>query len=152
MDEKGLSKLKVILESGELIDRLEALKEISYIDNTKANSLLFSALSSDSWHLRDFAAKLVGSRGEKVVDKLISMLKSEVWYVRASVAQALGYTGSLRAVKPLLNLLEDRNLSVRDNVVGSLRKIIEENGWGEVENKLSEEEIEKLKGVIEIYE
>jgi len=152
MDEKSLSKLKEILESGELIDRLEALKEISNIDNTRANSLLFSALSSDSWHLRDLAAKLAGSRGEKFVDKLINMLKSEVWYLRASVAQALGYTGSLRAVEPLLNLLEDRNLTVRDNVVESLRKIIEKNGWGEVENKLSEEKIEKLKGVIESYE
>lgn len=76
---------------------------------------LVRALELESWFVRDQAARLLGTLGERVIDSLAEQLDSGLWYTRSAAAMALGRTGSPLAAPSLVVILLDPNRTVRDS-------------------------------------
>lgn len=64
-----------------------------------------------------------------LVERLIQALRDENEYVRWGAAGALGELGDLRAVEPLSEALQDKNLSVKEKAAWSLKKLIGDKNW-----------------------
>ena len=60
---------------------------------------------------------------EELIDKLIANLDSEVFRVRIQAVTALGEIGDVRAVEPLVKLLEDDNEYVRSSATWALEQL-----------------------------
>jgi HEAT repeat protein len=84
---------------------------------------LINSLQDENWSIRMNAAKTLVEIGETAVEKLINSLKDENWQVRWHTAEILGEIGDVRGVKPLINLLNDKNNGVQSNSVIALVKI-----------------------------
>jgi HEAT repeat protein len=86
--------------------------------NYHVTEILIESLNSDSWTLRENAAKALGNLAStEVVEPLISLLDDKEWRVRKQAINSLGKIGSDEAVKPLLRLLYDGDTDVRRNTM-----------------------------------
>jgi HEAT repeat protein len=88
---------------------------------------LVSLLFSESWHVREKAAKALADFGKEVGDLVIPLLNEGYWYVRAAAAQVIGEIADERAFDRLKELLRERNNTVRIKAAIALAKIISQN-------------------------
>jgi len=84
---------------------------------------LVRVLELESWFVRDQAARLLGTLGERIIDPLTELLDSGLWYTRSAAAMALGRTGSPLAAVPLVGILLDPNRTVRDSGLEAIAKL-----------------------------
>ena len=91
------------------------LKSLAANPTDESIQTLRRALAVESWFVRDQAARLLGTLGERVVDTLVQDLDSGLWYTRSAAALALGRTGSPSAAAPLVGGVLDANRTVRDS-------------------------------------
>ena len=84
---------------------------------------LIDSFKDEDWNVRKNGAKALGEIGEPAVEQLINALKDEKWRVRWQAAETLGEISDVRAIKPLINTLNDENNGVRSNSIIALVKI-----------------------------
>ena len=84
---------------------------------------LLHVLELESWFVRDQAARLLGTLGERVIEPLTEHLDSGLWYTRSAAAMALGRTGSPLAAAPLVGILLDPNRTVRDAAWDAIARV-----------------------------
>lgn len=92
--------------------RINALKEISNINDNKSISFLIQALSDKSDYVSEFAIREIVKHGEYPVDLLIEELNKKNEKVRIKVISCLGKIKCARAIQSLKNLLGDSSLDV----------------------------------------
>ncbi len=150
MKEKKIEDIDNLMKSKNLKEKIRIIEELAKDDSPKSIQHLISFLSSPSWSIREKVSEVLGTKGEKILDKLFNLLEEGVWYTRATVAKTMGNIGSLNAITILLKHCEDSNLVVKQNVVEALKKIVEKNGLDTIEASLNKEEIDKLKNILNI--
>jgi len=103
--------------------RKAAAVALGTLASKEAAAYLVGAMDDEEWNVRDAAVLALGRTGnsEVVIMPLIRALSNLDWYSVDSVAEALGCLGDVRAVKPLVELLE-RNY-INDVLLDSLGKI-----------------------------
>jgi HEAT repeat protein len=84
---------------------------------------LITSLNDNDWGIRMNAAKTLVEIGEPAVENLINSLEDNDWQVRWYAAEILGEIGDTRGIKPLINLLNDKNNGVHSNSLIALIKI-----------------------------
>ncbi len=99
---------------------------------------LVSLLFSESWHVREKAAKALASFGKEVSDLVSPLLNEGYWYVRASAAFVVGEIQDLGSFDRLREMLGEINNTVRAQAAFALAKIISKNR--ELSKKMSLEE------------
>lgn len=103
----------------ELAESLAQDLAVSLSGRDWEDSVLEEAMS----YRRDLARQLV-SLGEQAVDALVGLLANADWAIRDDAAILLGTIKSLRAIAPLLAVLEkDDSLSVRLSAASTLERI-----------------------------
>lgn len=107
--------------------KFSALESLRNFDDKKAIDILIDVLNDQSWHLRERASTILGTKGHQAVKPLINALLDGVWYVRAASAKSLGEIGVAKALLPLSKFWEDDNRTVRQNVNEAIANIIEQN-------------------------
>ena len=135
MNEKRFSKLKDILKTGGLNEKLSALEELEKEDTARVNNLLFSLLSSESWTLRNKVCHVLADRGEKIADRLINILNTGIWYTRAAAAKTLGLIGKISYIPELLRYRDDSNEVVKEEVKNAVKNIVERNGFARIQEE-----------------
>ncbi len=84
---------------------------------------LINSLNNENIDVRKNAAIALIKIGEPAVDMLINALENENWRVRWHSAEILGEIKDDRAVKPLINALNDKNNGVISNSIIALCEI-----------------------------
>src|SRR5664280_2141875 len=84
---------------------------------------LIDSFKDEDWNVRKNGAKALGEIGEPAVEQLINALKDKEWRVRWQAAETLGEISDVRAIKPLINTLNDENNGVRSNSIIALVRI-----------------------------
>jgi bilin biosynthesis protein len=84
---------------------------------------LINSLNNESIDVRKNAAGALIKIGEPAVEMIIDALVDENWRVRWHSAEILGEIKDDRAVKPLINSLNDENNGVRSNSIIALIEI-----------------------------
>lgn len=84
---------------------------------------LITSLKDNNWSIRMNAAKNLVEIGEPAVLNLINSLEDNDWQVRWYAAEILGEISDTRSIKPLINLLNDKNNGVQSNSLIALIKI-----------------------------
>ena len=135
MNEKRFSKLKDILKTGGLNEKLSALEELEKEDTARVNNLLFSLLSSEGWTLRNKVCHVLADRGEKIADRLINILNTGIWYTRAAAAKTLGLIGKISYIPELLRYRDDSNEVVKEEVKNAVKNIVERNGFARIQEE-----------------
>lgn len=115
--------------------RINALKEISNINDNKSISFLIQVLSDKSDYVSEFAIREIVKHGEYPVDILIEELNNKNEKVRIKVISCLGKIKCARAIQSLKNLLGDSSLDVVRSAIYAL---------GEQDNRSVIPEFEKL--------
>jgi HEAT repeat protein len=122
--------LLVVLDTGDLTARLEAVTALHVIQDKHAIGPLATCLDSPEVELRREAAKAFAWAfydscfyDGRAVDALIRYLSDEDVKVCCQAAYALGQIGDRRAVKPLLRMAEDRDSEKRYSAIGALGDI-----------------------------
>ena len=86
---------------------------------------------------------------EPTLEELLEQLKDSRNWIRAKSAKKLGDLVNEKAVVPLLDLLDDRDIWVKNTVVDALKKLhAEDSAIERLINKLSEEKGTRLKRTI----
>ena len=126
MEEDRIQLRKAIedLESSSLEKRLGALEVLGRLRTRESIHFLLRCLHDESWHLRDRAAKILGSHGKKIFFHLKGVIRDGLWYARACSAKAIGETGEVEGLDLLFPLLEDESRAVRHEAQVALSKII----------------------------
>lgn len=93
--------------------------------------LIFTQLLLDATPWCDTASVLLSRMGERGISSLIETLRNTNRKVRWSAAWAMGQLGfrESRAVQPLIPLLEDEDIGVRQVVIGALGAIGDETAF-----------------------
>lgn len=122
-DKKAVDQLIHALEDEDEFVRREAAEALGKIRNKKAVDPLIHMLMDKDEYVRTYAAEALGKiRDKKAVDPLIHVIKDEDMGEAATVALIrLGEP----AVKPLIQMLKDKNEDVRERAVWALEKL----GW-----------------------
>lgn len=84
---------------------------------------LISSLKDNDWSIRMNAAKTLVEIGEPAVENLINSLEDNDWQIRWYAAEILGEIGDIHSIKPLIELLNDKNKGVQSNSSIALIKI-----------------------------
>ena len=84
---------------------------------------LISSLKDNDWSIRMNAAKTLVEIGEPAVENLINSLEDNDWQIRWYAAEILGEIGDIHSIKPLIELLNDKNNGVQSNSSIALIKI-----------------------------
>lgn len=84
---------------------------------------LINLLNDKDWSIRMDAAKNLVDIGAPAVENLINSLDNENWQIRWHCAEILGEIGDVRGIKPLIDILNDKNSGVQSNSVIALIKI-----------------------------
>ncbi len=105
-------------------DLLERIKGVELLRERGDKGRLLALLYSDSWHVRERAAQALATFGDLVEDDILPMLHEGYWYVRAAAAFVAGEIESVKAVPELLELLEEKNYTVRNEAARALAKIL----------------------------
>jgi HEAT repeat protein len=101
--------------------RWRSIYSLGKIGDHRAVDVLIKSLKSDSWIIRENAAKALGSMGsENVVTNLIDAADDKEWRVRKNIVTSLGQIGDPEAIKPLLKLLNDEDADVRRKTIDVL--------------------------------
>lgn len=117
----------LILAMNEDVDdevRWKSTWALGKIGDYSAVDELINALNSDSWTVRENAAKALGNmKVEEAVDPLIKTLEDKEWRVRKYAVIALGEIGDKKAVESLLKTLKDEDADVARKTVDALGKM-----------------------------
>ena len=106
--------IQVLLdENTEPLRRSLAAEALGEIADPRAIDPLIQNLKRKDSEL-DTITVALGRIGDAAVDPLILALKDDDPKVRGDVAYILGYLGNERAIDPLKELLNDKDLNVRD--------------------------------------
>lgn len=149
-EEPILSKVLRDLHNPSREVRFAAINMLNQVGDEKSIDLLLKALNDESWHLRERAAEILGTKGKQAVIPLMNSLLEGVWYVRAASAMALGNIGLPIAITALADFWSDQNETVRKNVQEAFIKIIETNSTESIAGVLSIEEEETVENVMVI--
>jgi HEAT repeat protein len=120
---------KAFSRSSFTIKIMEIFREI------KGNDLIYAYLENDDWQIRKQAAILLGNlkiNDASAVNSLITALKDKRSDVRIESVQALEKIKDPLSIDPLINLLPDESLRVRNAVRKALNKI--DRSWKERES------------------
>jgi len=111
--------------------RYSATLALSDFQDARVIDICLNALYDDKADIREAAVRILGlfhyysgiakSYYLSIVEPLIGVLQDENNDVRTAVASTLGEIGDVRAVEPLIALLQDK--AVRDRVVSALGKL-----------------------------
>jgi len=101
--------------------RWRSVYALGKIGDRSVVEVLIEALNSESWIVRENAARALGNIGAyEGVDSLISALDDREWRVRKNTVIALGEIDDPDAIRPLLKLLSDEDADVRRKTVDVL--------------------------------
>lgn len=150
MKEKKNEDIEAIMKSKNIKEKIRLIEELAKDDNPKSVQYLLSFLSSPSWTIREKTSEVLGTKGEKILDKLLTLLEEGVWYTRATAAKTIGNIGSANVMNHLLKHSEDNNQVVKESVLESIKKIVEKNGLENILANLSPEEAKKLKKLLNL--
>ena len=101
---------------------LEALKDVSYFNDSIPAQRIISHLTSHNPEVRAQAAYALEScRNPAAVEPLLLATQDEKSSVRAQAAVSLGRIGNVMAYGRLLELLKDESADVRESAVNGLR-------------------------------
>lgn len=128
-EEKGARRdtkdpIEQLLKSKDLLDRLKA---IDILEERRDVERLLNLLYSESWHVREKAAKVLSNFGKNIRRRIEPLLDEGYWYVRASAAFILGEIGDEGVFPKLLSLLKERNETVKGEAAKALAKLIKNN-------------------------
>jgi HEAT repeat protein len=142
------------LASNDIKRRLRAIDSLVARGGKQAERELVRLLGDPSWHLRSYAAKVLGGFGKYMISSILNEAKQGVWYVRSSACMTLGYIGEIECLDPLLSFLEDESARVRIAAEEALLAIISKDRLKFVESYLSRKDadfqefiLEKLKKI-----
>jgi HEAT repeat protein len=112
MSDPDISEAVVLFKSRDIQRRMAAVDMAVSLRSREALALLIKALQDQSWSLREYAITRMAALGPAGVGPLVQLLRNGVWFARAAAARALGMIGDIRALEPLLSLVDDGNHSV----------------------------------------
>ncbi len=142
------------INSNDIKKRLSAVNELVKMGGRHAENELIKLLSDDSWHMRVYVAKILGSFGKDNINSILKVAKHGVWYVRSAACLTLGYIGEIECIDPLLTFLEDDSSRVRIDAEEAILSIINRDRVKFVETYLSRKDadfqefiLEKLKKI-----
>ncbi|GAB4476075.1 MAG: hypothetical protein Kow00124_17770 [Anaerolineae bacterium] len=120
-DPRAVEPLIVALNDPSLWVRQGVTAALAELKDPRAVGPLIATLGADDRYIYSMAA--LAAIGEPAVEALIDALSSPNTRVRLGAANALGEIGDIRAVGPLIRLLNDRSGHVRREAAKSLRRI-----------------------------
>jgi len=100
------------------------MKAVDILAEKRDLPRLVSLLFSESWHVRERAAKALASCGPEVSDLVFPLLDEGYWYVRASAAFIMGELQDDRSFDKLKEMLGESNNTVRAQAAFALAKIL----------------------------
>ena len=115
----------------------------------QAEKELVKRLRDESWHLRNYVAKVLGGFGKYIISSVLAEAKQGVWYVRSATCMTLGYIGEIECLDPLLSLLEDHSTQVQIAAEEALIKIINKDRLKFVESYLSKKDADFQEFILE---
>lgn len=142
------------LNSKDIRKRLKAVNGLVEDGRKQAEQELIKLLSDNSWHLRNYVAKVLAGFGKGIIGPILNKAKHGIWYVRSAVCMTLGYIGEIECLDPLLAFLEDDNRRVRIAAEEAIISIVNKDRLAFVESYLSRKDadfqefiLEKLKKI-----
>jgi len=112
-DERAVKILIISLEDKNEHIRSRAAQALGRIGATSSIIPLIKSLNDKYWFARCRAAEALGKiKAKQAADSLITLLKDD--YVRKYAAWALGEIGDTKAVKPLIDALDEENEHIQD--------------------------------------
>jgi hypothetical protein len=130
-DIRALEPLISVLKDDNYKIRKAAAKSLGNLKNTRAIESLIGLLK-DGESVRDAAYEALNNidinwghteSAKKCVPMLIASLKDQDYGVRQKTAEALGSINDIRAVEPLIEILNDQNIGCRAIATEALTKI-----------------------------
>lgn len=117
--------IKAVLYKKSPYIRLKAIKSLGKIGNAIAWVPLVEALEDHDYDVRKAAANVLGKFSHvPAVEDLLFMLKDKRdWHGRQRVIEQLGNSDDLRAVEPLIEVLNEKALKIRIASVQALGKL-----------------------------
>lgn len=100
------------------------MKAVDILAEKRDLPRLVSLLFSESWHVREKAAKALASFGNEVSNLVLPLLNEGYWYVRASAAYIVGEIQEEKSFERLKNMLNENNRTVRAQAAFALAKIV----------------------------
>jgi HEAT repeat protein len=115
------------VQAADLGTRCQGVSRLAALVGAEATEALAHLLEEASWYLRDRVVEALGRRPGSG-PAIVRVLREGTWYARASACDALGRLGDVDAVAPLVEQLEDRNVSVQKSAVEALGRVARRHG------------------------
>ena len=109
-----LKKLNIQLREESENFKAGACRVLGNIGDERAVNPLVKLLRNKNHRVASEAAIALGKIGEPSVDAIFPLLKSKDKDTRCNAARALGYTGSEKAVVPLMTMMGDEEIEFRN--------------------------------------
>jgi HEAT repeat protein len=158
-DDRAVEPLIADIESDNPHDRSSAIGALGLIGDARAVEPLIKVFYQGSAAEREAAARALGNLGAhlkdatiriRVVDFLIASIK-ENWDVGRGIVEALGQIGDVRAVEPLIALLQDKNEKFRNIAAETLGKIGDLRAVGPLLTALKDTQRSAAIALVSIY-
>ncbi len=107
----------------EIEEKARVISELKSRGDEASIKELVEKLADDSWHLRELAGRALSEIGRDVEQHVMAIVSGSLWYTRACAAEILGNVKSRAAIDCLIDLLEDRNSTVRESASKALLRI-----------------------------
>jgi len=116
-----IEELIGLLDDKDWTVRCNAIDALGKVGDVRAVDPLIRLLNDEKAGFR--ASYALSKIGEPAVERLIELLEDESFAARNGVIDALGEIGDIRAIEPLLELLGNKDRSLRSDASYALSKI-----------------------------
>jgi len=128
------------LNSSDIKKRIKAVNRMVEMKEKGVEKNLIKLLYDESWHLRNYVAKVLSGFGKDIIPPLLEETKEGIWYVRDAVCKTLGYIADIDCLDPLVSFLEDSSERVKLTAEKALMLIINKDRVTFVESYLSKKD------------